>query len=219
MSTEKEGAQTVTEAPQIVTATPITETKTSETTTLDPDAEKRVGIKEAVVNSDAIAVEKEKVEVKAEEKPVRPSFFVKKSDKHRVEVDILTSRSDGRIMSISRTGMGLDFEKDFSFMNHEVSWFDFSLPNYEDMSTYRQRSSAYRREAQGVIVDKLQLRNFLLVWHLKDWSLTDESGNKVELNHEDTGALTDESVAKVYAVNPTLIDVVLTIFEKDILMV
>ena len=184
----------------------------------DPDAEKRAGVKEVVVNSDAIAMEKEKIETAPIEKIVRPSYFTKKSDKHRVEVDILSSRGDGHIMSISRTGMGLNFVQDFPFMFHEVAWFEFSLPNYEDMSTYRQRSASYRREAQGVIVDKLQLRNFILIWHLKDWSLTDSDGNKVELKHEENGSLTDESVAKVYAVNPTLVDVILTILEKDVLL-
>jgi hypothetical protein len=86
------------------------------------------------------------------------------------------------------------------------------------MSTYRQRSATWRREAQQLLIDKLQLRNFLLVWHLKDWSLTDDEGKKVTLEFEESGALTDDSMAKVYAVTPTLIDVVLTLVEKDILL-
>lgn len=188
------------------------------TTQVDLDAEKRQGVKDAVANSEAIAVEKSKADVPSGEKAVRPSFFVKKTDRHRIEVDILSGKRDGRIMSVSRTGLGLNFEKDFTYLIHEVAWFEFSLPNYEDMSTYRQRSSVWRREAQQSVVDRLQLRNFMLVWHLKDWSLADEEGNKVKLEYEETGALTDECVARVYAVNPTLIDVVLTLLEKDVLL-
>jgi hypothetical protein len=86
------------------------------------------------------------------------------------------------------------------------------------MSTYRQRSSIYRREAQQVIVDKLQLRNFMLVWHLKDWNLTDEDGKKVALTLDSNGSLSEESLAMVYAISPTLLDVVMTIFEKDVLL-
>lgn len=182
---------------------------------IDPDAAKREGIKEEATNPDGMAIDKDKV---APEKVALPSFFIKKSDRHKIEVDILSSKKDGRIMSVSRVGLGLDFKKDFSYLRHDVMWFEFSVPNYEDMSTYRQRSSVWRRDAQQTIIDKLQLRNFLLVWHLKDWSLTDSDGNKVELEIEEKGALTDESVAKVYALNPTMVDVVLTLLEKDILL-
>lgn len=182
---------------------------------VDQEAESRGGIKEVVVNSEVMAIE-EKAE--APEKECLPSFFVKKSDRHRVEVDILSSTRDGKITSVSRVGLGLNFQKEFPYLRHEKVWFEFSLPNYEDMSTYRQRSASWKREAQQTIVDKLSLRNFLLVWHLKDWSLKDENGNKVVLEQEENGALTDESVAKVYAVSPTLIDVVMTLLEKDILL-
>lgn len=212
---KKEG--TVAETVQAEVKSDGAETKTGGVVTVDPEAEKRGGTKEAATNSEAMAVEKEKV-VEAE-KNFMPSFFVKKADRHVVEVDILSSKRDGRIMSVSRTGLGLDFAKDFPYLTHSKVSFEFSLPNYEDMSTYRQRSATWRKEAQQVIVDKLQMRNFFLVWHLKEWSLTDDKGEKVRLEHEDTGALTDESVAKVYAANPTLLDVVLTLFEKDILLV
>jgi hypothetical protein len=181
----------------------------------DPDAEKRAGIKEIVANSEAMAVEGNAQEP---EKDCLPSFFVKRTDRHTVEVDILSSKRDGRIMSVSRTGLGLDFSKDFPYLRHDKAWFEFSLPNYEDMSTYRQRSATFRKEAQQVIVDKLNLRNHLLVWHLKGWSLTDDKGNKVPLEHEDTGALNEDSVSRVYALNPTMLDVVLTLYEKDILL-
>lgn len=183
---------------------------------VDPDVDKRGGVKEVVVNSEAMAIEETKTD--APEKVCLPSFFVKKSDRHRVEVDILSSTRDGKIVSVSRVGLGLNFQKEFPYLRHERVWFEFSLPNYEDMTTYRQRSASWKREAQQTIVDKLALRNFMLVWHLKDWSLADESGNKVVLEQEESGALTDDSVAKVYAVSPTLIDVVLTLLEKDILL-
>jgi len=182
---------------------------------VDPDAEKRSGVKEVAQNADVMAVAKDKPPVAQD---AAPGFFVKKASRHVVEVDVLSSKEDGQIASVSRTGLGIDFDKDFPFMLHTVVKFSFSLPNYEDMSTYRQRSSAYRREAQQVIVDKIQLRNHLLVWHLKDWDITDETGKKVELKFDENGALSDESLGMVYALTPTLLDVVLTLFEKDILL-
>ena len=65
-----------------------------------------------------------------------------------------------------------------------------------------------------MIIDTMKMRNNYIVWNLKDWSLRDEQGNKEELEHNGEGALTRETIAKVYNVFPTLMDVFLTLFEK-----
>ena len=187
---------------------------------IDVDAEKRSGVKEVAQNEEVMAMAQVKVAAgkAAEKSPVRPSFFVKKSARQTVKVDVLTSLDDGRIVSVSRTGLGIDFEKNFPFMDHTVLEFHFSTPNYEDMSTYRQRSAVFRREVQQMIVDKLALRNYLLDWHLKDWNLTDDEGKKIVLACDPTGTLSDESLAMVYTLSPTLVDVVMTVLEKDLLL-
>lgn len=179
------------------------------------DDVKRGGEKEMATNAEAIVAEKEK---EPEVKDVKPSFFIKKATRHVVKMDVLSSKVDGRVVSVSKDGMGIDFAKDFPQLAHTQLTFEFSIPNYEDMSTYRQRSSVFRREIQQTIVDKLQLRNYLLVWHLKDWNMTDEDGKKIELNFDPNGSLTDESLAIVYSISPTLMDVVMTCYEKEILL-
>jgi len=207
----------------------------------DSEAEKRGGVKESVQNADAIAAAKEKsakepaanaaapvkegkpaanaaAPVKEGKPAAKPSFFIKKTARHIVKLDVLSDREDGRVVSVSKAGLGIDFEADFPFLTHSELVFEFSVPNYEDMSTYRQRSSMFRREAQQVIVDKLQLRNFLLVWHLKGWNLTDDEGKKIELAFDPNGSLSEESLAMVYAMSPTLLDVVMTMYEKDCLL-
>ena len=218
MSEQEKKDAVATEAQVPAQTTPVA----VETPAVDTQKEddKRMGIKEVIANSDAMAIEKDKVEGKKEEvkKPIMPSFFMDKVSKHRVEVDILSSKEDGKIMSVSRVGLGLDFEKEFDYLNHSLAWFDFTIPTYEDMSSYRTRCAIYRKDAGQMVVDRLQLRNFILVWHLKDWSLTDADGNKVELNHDPDGSLDDASMKRAYSLHPTLIDVVLTIFEKDILL-
>jgi hypothetical protein len=103
-------------------------------------------------------------------------------------------------------------------MVHTELIFEFSIPNYEDMSSYRQRSAVFRREAGQTIVDKLQLRNHLLVWHLKGWNLTDDDGKKIPLTFDPNGSMSEESLSLVYAMSPTLLDVVMTVFEKDVLL-
>lgn len=206
--TEKEDVAPAAEAAQPVAA--------SVSVPVEPDEEKRSGVKDMAQNPEAIAAEKDKPKV---DKPsAKPSFFVKKSARHVVKMDVLTSKEDGRVVSVSRSGLGLNFKEDFSEMVHTELRFEFSIPNYEDMSTYRQRSAVYRREAQQVIVDKLLLRNFLLVWHLKDWNMEDETGKKIELTFDPNGSMTEESLAVVYALSPTLLDVVMTQYEKEILL-
>lgn len=182
---------------------------------VDPEDEKRSGIKEIAQNPEVMIADKNL----PIDKPVaKPSFFVKKSSRHNVVLDVLSAKDDGRIVSISKTGLGINFDQDFPFLVHTELVFEFSIPNYEDMSTYRQRSGVYRREAQQVIVDKSQLRNFLLVWHLKAWNLTDDDGNKIDLNFDANGSMSEESIAIVYSLSPTLLDVIMTVFEKDILL-
>ena len=181
------------------------------------DDEKRTGIKEAAVNAGAMAVEKDKPATEAKE--AMPSFFVDKAEKRRISVDVLSSKDDGRILSVSWTGLGIDFTAEKTYLRHDVVWFDFTIPSYEDMYSYRQRSAKFHKEAGQLLVDKLQLRNFMLVWHLKDWSLMGKDGKKVELKHDDDGSLDNESLKAVYAMHPTILDVVLTRLEKDVLLV
>lgn len=145
------------------------------------------------------------------------SFFVQPTDRHRITLDILYNKDTKLITSVSKAGLGIDFSK-FDTFGHVEEWFEFSLPNYEDLSTYRQRCSSFRRDANRVVVDETQLKNFLLVWHLKDWSLVGQDGKKVTLNCNPEGALDDESIKKVYTLPPTLIEVLLTNLEKDLIL-
>lgn len=178
-------------------------------------SEVRSGIKEVAQNEEVIAAS-EKVAVPVVEVQT-PSFFIADDDRHRVEVDILFNPTNGQIVSVSRANIGLDFST-FQSLKHSTEWFEFSVPSYEDMATYRKHCSAFRQEAGKVLIDVIQLRNFILVWHLKDWSLRDKDGNKVTLSVVPAGTLSDKSIKKVYSLPPTLIDVVLTIFEKDVLL-
>jgi hypothetical protein len=188
--------------------------ETPETEAEVQESELRSGHKEAANNPDDMAIVEgasEEVEEKA-----MPSFFIEPEDRQRIEVDILCDPKNGKILSISKVGMGLDFE-DYKYLTHSIEWLEFSPPSYDNMATYRSNSTTFRPNGQSA-VDRTTMRNFLLVRHLKDWSFRDRNGEKVELSHKDNGALDDDSIKKVYSVPPTIIDVILTIFEKDILL-
>jgi len=168
----------------------------------------------AAQNAEGIAI----AEAQGDErgKPPIPMYFMEAEDRHRVEIDILIE-ARGIVKSVSRVGLGIDFSE-FDHHHHLVEWMEFSLPGYEEISNYRQRSAIYRSDAGGMVIDKTQFRNFLLVWHLKDWSIRGRDGEKVELEFEDAGRLTKETIEKVYAIHALIIDVAMTAFERDALL-
>lgn len=183
---------------------------------LTPAEERATGVKEQAVSDIGLAAATRSAGLEPE-KPVFPSFFVETEKRHRIEVDILYDKASGNVLSISKVGLGVDFEQ-YPTLGHTVEWFEFTQPSYDDIATYRRNSQVFRREANRMVVDGIQMRNYFLVWHLKDWSLCGADGKKIELEHDSEGSLSDESLEKVYELSPTLVDVVLTIYERDVIL-
>lgn len=174
------------------------------------------GEKQTSHNSIDLALEQQSEE-KGEEKEAFPSFFVDSDSVHRVVVDILFNKRNGNILSVSKANIGMNFDQ-FDRLGHTVEWFEFTQPSYEEMVDYRRRSSSFSSQAGQVVLDKMKLRDHYLVLHLKNWSLRDKNGNPVVLEHNENGILKNESAARVYKLSPVILDVVLTIFENDILI-
>jgi hypothetical protein len=172
--------------------------------------------KVAAYNEDAISAEKDKAVDGVEPESCFPSFFIDEDDTQDIEVDILSDKESGKILSISRSGL-VDMS-DFEYLTATAVKFTFSIPTYDDIIKYRQECRSFDIDANKSIVDAVQMRNFYLIWHLKDWTLTDSKGKKVELVHEENGALKDSSIKYVYKMPASVLDVVLTLFEKDVLI-
>lgn len=172
--------------------------------------------RESAANAQAIEATENKKEAPIGEKKL-PNFFIDEKDRHRVEVDVLFDKETGKINSVSKATLGVDFGE-LKYHGHTQEWFEFSIPTYDDVAGYRQKSSVFNRLANAMVVDGTQMRNYMLVWHLKDWSLKNSDGKKVELKHDKNGSLTEKSLDMVYKVFPTLIDIVLTIFERDVIL-
>lgn len=144
-----------------------------------------------------------------------PSFFLEEGQRVRVDVDIISNPENGKIMSVVKSGL---FEsKELSDLLVKTSqWFEFTIPTFEEISLYRQQSSRYIRREN--VVDINSFRNFIIIGHLKDWSLTDKSGEKVVLEKEADGQLTKESLALVNRVHVVIWDVVMTLLERETLI-
>lgn len=177
------------------------------------EAERKTGIKEEASNEEAMASKDKKEEP---EKTAVPSFFVEDDDEITIDVDVLFDKGSGKLLSVSRAGL-IDSDQ-LDTLGYTLESFTFKPVGYDQMTRYRQQCSEYRRDAGRSIVDPVALRNYLIVWHLKDWSMRDRQGNKIELGFAEKGCLDEKSIEAVYKVNTTLLDVVLTLFEKDMMM-
>lgn len=178
------------------------------------ESDLRDGVKIAANNPEVMGEIEDSEGDDFDEQP--PSFFVEEDDRTRIEVDILHDPKTGKIVSISKLGIVADFSG-FNALKHSKEWVEFMPPTYDNMAAYRQKATITTAEGRRLI-DRTSLRNFLIVRHLKDWSFRGRNGEKVELSFKDNGTLDEESIERVYSVPPTIIDVVLTIFEKDILL-
>jgi len=62
------------------------------------------------------------------------------------------------------------------------------------------------------------MRNIILVNHLQSWNIPGRNGKVVELEHdEEKGTLSVECANRVFRAIPSLIDVIMTIFEQKLM--
>jgi len=159
-------------------------------------------------------VEVPKVEVK---KAMKPKFFVTNEEKINVEIDVLFDKDDGNILSIyaesevqeARLSELLGFQK---------LRFVFTKPSYDKINRYRTRCSEYNTETKTMMVNQLRMRDFFIIYHLKEWNVEDNEGNKIELKFDPNGALSDASLSNVYNLHPSILDVVLNKYESLLLL-
>lgn len=139
-------------------------------------------------------------------------IFMDDDEKVVIDIDILSNKETGKIVSVFRKDTFPIGEMKELF-GHCVESFEFSIPSYEDVCLYRQRASnnASRK------IDKILFWNLLMTMHLKDWSLK-MNEKKIELDFDVDGILTKESMKYVNKVPTVIWDVVMTSFERETLI-
>lgn len=159
---------------------------------------------------------KEVVEV-AQNKEVKskivPKIFIKKDEKIQITVVGFHSAQTGELIMIFPLEYVKDDGKDDVFVRKDYT-FKFSKVSYDKLNRYRNRSLQYNAEDKTTTINTLKLRQFFLVWHLVDWNLQDEEGNKIPLKFDPNGALSDETLQLIYLLPSSLLDTVLATFEK-----
>lgn len=160
-------------------------------------------------------------EKKSEEKekaipPKRPNLFLKKDQRIKVEILLLTD-IEGNIKNIVKKGLIDENILEHSTLFKFYETLEFSYPNFDQLSRYKSQSTFFDRSTQQLMLDNIKLRNYYLIWHLKDWTFTDIDGNKIPLKFDKDGSLSQDTIAVVYDTYPTILDICLNIFEKEIL--
>lgn len=165
----------------------------------------------------------EKMEKKAEvketkKKIVAPKLFFKENDKIEISLDAYHNNETGELSFVVPSD-NTDFKDDTSLnelFNKVVYKFWFTRIPYDKLNRYRSRSMIYNSEDQNNTINELRLREFFLIFHLVDWNITDEDGEKIELKFDMNKTLSDESLKLIYSLPSSLIDTVLTTFERKL---
>ena len=149
------------------------------------------------------------------EKKATPFLFFKKDNKIEISVYGFHSNETGELQFVllpeSADVEDESLEKLFTKVNYK---FIFSRIPYDKLNTYRSRSMIYNSEDQNNTINQLRLREYFLVYHLVDWNLTDENGEKVQLKFDPNGALSDETLRLIYTLPSILLDIVLNAFQR-----
>jgi hypothetical protein len=180
-------------------------------------AARMTGVKESARNVIGVVAAKREVERgEVPEVSALPKFFISESDRIRVEVLVLFNKKSGELLNIALKEFNIDLSK-LTFLGSTVEWFEFTRPTYDELSSYRQKALLFDRQSGKMLVDPVRLRNFLIVFHLKTWSIRDNEGKPIELGFN--GAAMDaESLKAIDKLHPTMLDIVLSKFEAEILL-
>lgn len=146
-------------------------------------------------------------------KKAAPRIFFNKDSRIEVSINGYHNNETGELVFVLPEEEKEDpsWEKLFTKVNYK---FWFTRCTYDKYNRYRTKSMIYNEEDQNNTVNLIKLREFFLVYHLVDWNLTDENGNKIELKFDPNKALSDESLNLIYTLPNLLLDIVLQTYER-----
>jgi hypothetical protein len=193
------------------------EAQESDATDTEVTSERMTGVKKSARNVIGVVTAQREEDQDGEPSVAAlPKFFIDSNDRIKVELVVMFNKKSGELLNISLKEFRIDLSK-LTFLGSSVEWFEFSRPTYDGLSSYRQKSMLFDKTIGKMLVDPVRLRNFLIVFHLKAWSIRDNEGKPQELGFN--GNALDSSALKVVdKVHPTMLDIVLSKFETEILL-
>ena len=105
-----------------------------------------------------------------------------------------------------------DTDNNLTAVHHR---FTFSHIPYNRLNFYRAQCSKYNSTDKSTTIDLLRLRDFFWIYHLTGWNLTDDDGKPVPCNHDPNEALSNETMDILYSLSPAVLDLVISLFERQ----
>ena len=144
--------------------------------------------------------------------PIRPRLFCPDDEDIEITVTGYYAKDTGVLAFVLPTAAEETPENFFA----ETHTFAFSRVPYNRLNIYRSQALHYKDDGTAGGVDILRLRDFLWSFHLKKWNLKDADGKPVPLEHTPDGMLADASRKLLDRLPATLLDTVITMFERKV---
>ena len=154
------------------------------------------------------------------EKPrAKAKVFINPSDLVEVKVDVFFDPSSGEFLSAMVPELITNKETLKAVIGVDEYVFKFSKPMYDKLNKYRAACMELEPSTKTRMVNSLKLRDYLILFHLKEWNLKNDQGEAIPLSFTKSGGLTDESLNVVYSLHPSIMDIVMTSFESKMVLV
>jgi hypothetical protein len=171
-------------------------------------------IADGFVNAEGLMLAKKEVD-KAEPdkaKTVLPKLFVKTDVLEEVQVEVVYNPFDGEVLSITQPDvLNIGALSGLGVVRYK---FKFSPVSYDQMMFYKRASSRFDQQAKEMMVDRSQLRSFLMINHLRETDMNDEDGQPFKIELDDRGNMSTKTLQRLYKTIPVLLESVMEIFEK-----
>ena len=151
-----------------------------------------------------------------------PSLAVPEDERVEVDIDVYFSSLDGRLVAVGNNDIGgMEYLLEVPTVKMKTYHAEFTSPGYDRFMDYR-RASNYVWQGQQ-LVDRLKLRNFLLLYHLVelDMPLRDEDGEVVEFVVNEKGEfpmLEEATASAIYRLRPMVLEMLLAIYERKAML-
>lgn len=120
---------------------------------------------------------------------------------------------DGTLAFVSPNPPIEDSPAAYTVLLHQ---FMFSHTPYNELNSYRTQSLIHNAIDKTSTINQLKLRDFLWVWHLKDWNYTNEDNAPIPLTFDPNGALSDNSLNQLYTIPANVLDLAISLYERKI---
>lgn len=156
---------------------------------------------------------KKEVQKKSTKTNLPGSLWLSKTGRVKVTVFVYQTK-EGRT-DIMLNAIDQEQQATMDMTEFQVSA-EFSLPSRKQIDQYRRKSGRWVENALSLVTDRNQMRNHFLKYHLLSLDLPDpETGESFEIKRTRDGTLDTKSEDYLNTLHPTLLELLLTKFERE----